>query len=273
VFGNSQFRIRKHIETTAYDEIGLQSARGAEDMGTDIALELLEVRTIIEVLTKSNIAGDIDQDVECNNEKHDAYANGAHLYKMNRGPPVMIVSASNSNFRYGNSSFGIGTACRQSRSSSPRALPMILLQAIKCVQPWLAESVIEESYLSPELKQTLDYLRQWSVDPKAVKNSIIHSAACPEFPHSEWANIVAGKAVSLDQVLSATYTTIADNRDVTKLGNIEITAENAGTPSKSVKVRGDSRRAGVDLIPEQSHPNQYTGVKIRQVGLYTRQTR
>jgi hypothetical protein len=132
----------------------------------------------------------------------------------------------------------------RARSQSPRSLsrspePKRRKVIDESAQPWLAESAAEETNLSPDLKCTLGYLREWAKDPKAVKMSIIHSAACPEFPHSEWANIIAGKAVSLDQVHSATYTTIADNRDVTKLGNIEITAENSGAPAKTVKIFGD----------------------------------
>jgi hypothetical protein len=125
----------------------------------------------------------------------------------------------------------------RSRSRSPEPKRRKTVDA--SAQPWVVNSAIEEAFLSPELRKTLDYLRKWSVDPKGVRNSITHSASCPEFPQSEWTNIIAGKAVSLDQILSATYTTIADNRNVTKLGNIEITAENSAPPVKLVKTHGE----------------------------------
>jgi hypothetical protein len=125
----------------------------------------------------------------------------------------------------------------RSRSGSPEPKRRKTIDV--SAQPWLVKSVIEEACLSPELKKTLDYLRAWSVDPKTVKNSITQSASCPEFPQSEWVNIIAGKAVSLDHILSATYTTIADNRNVTKFGNIEITSENSAPPLKLVKTHGE----------------------------------
>jgi hypothetical protein len=66
VCGNSRNSVRTHIETIAYNEVGLKSAMGVEDMGTDTALELLEFYTVNEVLTKlknSPVTGKVGPDV------------------------------------------------------------------------------------------------------------------------------------------------------------------------------------------------------------------
>jgi hypothetical protein len=107
------------------------------------------------------------------------------------------------------------------------------------VMPWLVNGFIEEATLRSELKLTLKYLREWASDLKGIRSSIVNSAGCPDFPHSEWGNIVAGKAVNLDQVLSSIYTTVSDNRSITKIGELEITSEAAAPASKTVKTHGE----------------------------------
>jgi hypothetical protein len=109
--------------------------------------------------------------------------------------------------------------------------------------PWIATSIIEEESLRPELKLTLKYLKDWSIDPKFVRSSITNTASCPDFPYSEWSNIIAGRAVNLDHVYSSFYTMINDNRNVTNLGGIEITTDSGKTPSKTVKRDSEWRNA------------------------------
>jgi len=109
--------------------------------------------------------------------------------------------------------------------------------------PWIATSIIEEESLRPELKLTLKYLKDWSIDPKFIRSSITNTASCPDFPYSEWSNIIVGRAVNLDHVYSSFYTTINDNRNVTDLGGIEITTNSGKTPSKTVKRDSEWRNA------------------------------
>jgi hypothetical protein len=124
----------------------------------------------------------------------------------------------------------------RTRSSSPDPKRRKIDES---VMPWLINSFIEEATLRSELKLTLKYLREWVSDPKGVRSSIVNSAGCPDFPHSEWGNIIAGKPVNLDQVLSSIYTTISDNRSITKIGELEITSEAAAPASKTVKTHGE----------------------------------
>jgi hypothetical protein len=135
--------------------------------------------------------------------------------------------------------------------------------------PWVATSFIEEATLRPELKKTLDLLREWSIDPKLVRSSIVNSALCPEFPYSEWTNIIIGKAVNLDQVFSAIYTTTSDNRQITKVGDLEITSESAGPATKTVKTHGDwasawykAQTAYEYVMPHRTHELRKYGEHI-----------
>jgi hypothetical protein len=49
------------------------------------------------------------------------------------------------------------------------------------------------------------------LDIKAMKHIVLESKCVPEFPDSEWNNILAGKAVNLDIVFSGMYSTVTDN--------------------------------------------------------------
>jgi hypothetical protein len=123
----------------------------------------------------------------------------------------------------------------RSVSSSPvpefKRRKMVLEESM----PWIATIIIEEESLRPELKLTLKYLKDWSIDPKYVWSSITNTASHPDFPYSEWSNIIAGRAINLDCVYSSFYTTVNDNRNVTDLGGIEITTNSGKTPSKMIK--------------------------------------
>jgi hypothetical protein len=66
--------------------------------------------------------------------------------------------------------------------------------------------------VSESLSKTLQLLEMFSVDPKNTKRSLINSLNCPEFPDSEWKNIVLCRAVNLDNVLSGQFST--SNNDV-----------------------------------------------------------
>lgn len=56
--------------------------------------------------------------------------------------------------------------------------------------------------ISPSLQRTVDVLASWSTDVKEVKRRFINHPGCPEFPHTEWDNIIAGRPVDLGVVLS-----------------------------------------------------------------------
>ncbi|KIK77949.1 hypothetical protein PAXRUDRAFT_17159 [Paxillus rubicundulus Ve08.2h10] len=64
--------------------------------------------------------------------------------------------------------------------------------------------------VSPELQHTTELLANWATDPKEVKQQFVNNPACPEFPDSEWNNIILGKPVNFDVVFSGMFTTQLD---------------------------------------------------------------
>ncbi|KAF8835230.1 hypothetical protein BDN67DRAFT_913383, partial [Paxillus ammoniavirescens] len=60
--------------------------------------------------------------------------------------------------------------------------------------------------VSPELQRTTELLANWATDPKEVKRRFVNNPACPEFPDSEWNNIILGKLINLDTVFSGMFT-------------------------------------------------------------------
>src|SRR5271155_5788463 len=76
------------------------------------------------------------------------------------------------------------------------------------------------------------------MDPKTTIRSLTNSPSCPEFPESEWKNIIGGKAVNLDAVLSGQLSTTNDELKVEKFGDLELSF---GTvePTKVVKNGGE----------------------------------
>jgi len=88
--------------------------------------------------------------------------------------------------------------------------------------PWIVSDFIRNITLSPSLTATLDLLKLYAIDLKDMKRSLVNSPSCPEFPDSEWTNILAGRAVNLDAVLSGYYSTSNNDERVESIGEVEI---------------------------------------------------
>ena len=103
--------------------------------------------------------------------------------------------------------------------------------------PWS----VRESLSGPlceDLKKTLDLLRVYAKDLKFTKSSILTSANVPQFPNSEWSNIIAGAMVDLDHVISGSFAVSGDNRDTEVIGGIQFKF-GATRAVKQVKTSGD----------------------------------
>ncbi|KIK95373.1 hypothetical protein PAXRUDRAFT_140773, partial [Paxillus rubicundulus Ve08.2h10] len=74
-----------------------------------------------------------------------------------------------------------------------------------------------------ELQHTTELLSNWATDPKEVKQCFINNPACPEFPDSEWNNIILGKPINLNAVFSGMFTTQLDEQHKEKFGDLKIT--------------------------------------------------
>ncbi|KIK45154.1 hypothetical protein CY34DRAFT_78442 [Suillus luteus UH-Slu-Lm8-n1] len=73
--------------------------------------------------------------------------------------------------------------------------------------PWHEKRVNAIATLSPDIKQTFDQLKRFSVDPKGVVRDILSTPGCPPFPPEQWLNIVQWKVVDLAKVLEAAHST------------------------------------------------------------------
>ena len=103
---------------------------------------------------------------------------------------------------------------------------------------WVASRPDKRTVLRDSLAKTLKLIEAYTVDPKATKRSLINEPDCPEFPDSEWKNVITGRAVNLDAVLSGQLSTTQDNPKVEKFGDLEISF-GAVEPTKFVKNGGD----------------------------------
>ncbi|PIL35153.1 hypothetical protein GSI_02942 [Ganoderma sinense ZZ0214-1] len=103
---------------------------------------------------------------------------------------------------------------------------------------WASANSVAESSLRPELQETLKLLRNHEKDLKFAKASLRNLVGVPEFPEAEWTNVLLGKPVNLNHVLSGQYTLEQDEKHVEKFGLVELSYRTA-TPSKIVKNAGD----------------------------------
>ena len=106
------------------------------------------------------------------------------------------------------------------------------------VYAWVRSRQDKRTVLRDTLSKTLKLIEAYTIDPKATKRSLVNEPDCPEFPDSEWKNIIFGRAVNLDAVLSGQLSTTQDEPKIEKFGDLEITF-GAVEPTKHVKNAGD----------------------------------
>ena len=124
---------------------------------------------------------------------------------------------------------------------------------------WVKSRRDKHTVLRDTLAKSLKLIEAYTIDPKATKRSLVNEPDCPEFPDSEWKNIISGRAVNLDAVLSGQLSTTHDDPKVEKFGDLEITF-GAVEPTKLVKNGGDwsiawnrTVRATIFAFPHRIH--------------------
>lgn len=60
-------------------------------------------------------------------------------------------------------------------------------------------------HISLNVRRTCNILASWAPHVQEVKQRFINHLGCPEFPYSEWDNIITGQPVNLDVVLCDVY--------------------------------------------------------------------
>jgi len=104
--------------------------------------------------------------------------------------------------------------------------------------PWTISDFIHGATLSPSLSKSLELLKLYAINPKGTKQSLINSPSCPEFPDSEWMNVLAGHAINLDAVLTGYYSTSNNDEQVEEIGDFEIRFGTVN-PTKFVSTVGE----------------------------------
>ena len=102
---------------------------------------------------------------------------------------------------------------------------------------WVICDGIDPPSLSPSLTQTQSILENFSRDPKFAKTSLLNSPRLPQFPDSEWSNLIAGRAINLDHVLAGQYSVAHDERRTECVGEIEFITGPA-KPARVVDTHG-----------------------------------
>jgi hypothetical protein len=103
---------------------------------------------------------------------------------------------------------------------------------------WTGNESCKTTTMSHNLIKMLKFLGVYTMDPKMTKILLTNSPACPEFPDPEWKNIITGKAVNLDAVLSGQLSTTNNDLKVERFRDLELSF-GAVEPTKVVKNGGD----------------------------------
>ncbi|KAF8576424.1 hypothetical protein K439DRAFT_1367305, partial [Ramaria rubella] len=88
------------------------------------------------------------------------------------------------------------------------------------------------------LRQTQQLLKRFSRDYRAVRTSISISDDHPEFPDSKWDNIIRGRPVNLNKVLSTMYMVGADSKRIEHVGALKLQI-GSSAPIKKVSTQGE----------------------------------
>jgi hypothetical protein len=134
--------------------------------------------------------------------------------------------------------------------------------------PWVIREQYSDFRLEGDLDKTLKLLKLFAKDLKFAKSSVINSSRAPPFPHSEWTNIIAGSMVDLDHVISGSFAVSNDNREVERLGGMEVKF-GITKPVKQVRTSGEwfiawgsYTKAAVYVFPHRKEEFDSYGTRI-----------
>ncbi|KDR73955.1 hypothetical protein GALMADRAFT_141716 [Galerina marginata CBS 339.88] len=136
--------------------------------------------------------------------------------------------------------------------------------------PWAIQESISPSVLSPELQQTQSALENYGRDIKFVKSLLLNSARCPQFPDGEWTNLLAGRVVDLDHVLSGVYSLAADDRRREHVGSLELVL-GTSAPAKNVRSHSEWVIAFDILVDATVYAFPHRKAELTSYGKYIKQ--
>jgi hypothetical protein len=135
---------------------------------------------------------------------------------------------------------------------------------------WTVRDEIDPPTLSPILLQTQAILENFSRDPKFAKTSLLNSTRLPQFPDSEWTNLIAGRAVDLDHVLAGQYSISHEDRRTERFGELEVIVGSA-KPAKVVDTHGKWVIAWDQAVDATVYVFPHRSSELRDYGRYVSQ--
>jgi hypothetical protein len=133
--------------------------------------------------------------------------------------------------------------------------------------PWLSETTNQPPEISPSLKETQSLLENYSRDLKWTKATLVNSFNCPQFPDSEWTNLLSGRAIDLDHILSGLFTVSHDVKKTEQIGDLEI-AVGSAVPAKSVKTHFDWVMAWDPTVEATIYAFPHRESELKKYGKY-----
>lgn len=76
--------------------------------------------------------------------------------------------------------------------------------------------------MRPEVQLTAELLREYRIDVAAAKANLLDSTIAPGMPESEWSNLLLGKPVDFDVLLTGRYSSKPDEKHVESVGDVEL---------------------------------------------------
>ncbi|KAL1739559.1 hypothetical protein HDZ31DRAFT_85844 [Schizophyllum fasciatum] len=92
------------------------------------------------------------------------------------------------------------------------------------------------------VRKTSAILENISREPRVARASLLNNDGRPQFPESEWENMLNGRAINLDTVASSEHSIEIDFKTSEKVGDFELVftpGSSSATPSKVVKSHSD----------------------------------
>ncbi|TFY80579.1 hypothetical protein EWM64_g3433 [Hericium alpestre] len=102
--------------------------------------------------------------------------------------------------------------------------------------PWMQN--VKAIPLPQSLEDTQGLLVLFSQDPKRWKMYFINEPNCPQFPNSEWTNIILGRPVNLDLVIASMFNVTLEQKHKERLGRVSFSLNDVA-PSRVIKSQGD----------------------------------
>ena len=122
-----------------------------------------------------------------------------------------------------------------SRSRSPASKRRKVNESLYA---WKIHELIAPAALSENLERTHAMVQNYTADLKHVLWSLQSSSSLLPFPVSEWKHILSGTAVNLDVVFSGLFSTLAEDRATTSIGDFDLSIGERKA-SKLVQSHGD----------------------------------